>query len=462
LQGTFDVNDAARARLAEGFARRQQHDTEGAYAAITEAATLAPDNAHIALAHAHISYETWRPAAVLFDRARALAPGNIAIVRNMAAALNSQGDGQTALALLTDTLAQHPDWIDGHKALSTIRVTRGEQDGFVDSFATAARAVPDNQALRLAWFHTLATARHWDAARDVIGQAEAQFGSSRAISLAKIFLASESDEASRDPHLFESVADMQDVGLDLCRVRFYLRTGQPTHAAAICERHVGTTAARTFWPYLSLSWRLTDNPRAAWLDGDPPAIGVYDLDISDADLDDLANTLRNLLVLQAPYIEQSVRGGIQTDRHLFFNPDPVIQRTKARLTDVVRAHVHALPPHVEGHPLLGTSRDTLKFEGSWSVLLRRQGFHACHTHTMGWLSSAFYVSLPDKHETGAESGGWISFGTPPPELGLDVLPYKSVEPKAGRLVLFPSTMWHGTILFERGERLTIAFDVAVP
>jgi hypothetical protein len=37
-----------------------------------------------------------------------------------------------------------------------------------------------------------------------------------------------------------------------------------------------------------------------------------------------------------------------------------------------------------------------------------------------------------------------------------------VEPKPGRLALFPSTMWHGTRKFPAGERMTVAFDVAMP
>lgn len=44
------------------------------------------------------------------------------------------------------------------------------------------------------------------------------------------------------------------------------------------------------------------------------------------------------------------------------------------------------------------------------------------------------------------------------ELGLK--PAQLVEPKVGRLVLFPSTMWHGTVPFADAERMTVAFDVA--
>ncbi|MFN5127999.1 MAG: putative 2OG-Fe(II) oxygenase [Sphingomonadaceae bacterium] len=46
----------------------------------------------------------------------------------------------------------------------------------------------------------------------------------------------------------------------------------------------------------------------------------------------------------------------------------------------------------------------------------------------------------------------------PPWSGLP--PIKTVEPKPSRLVLFPSTMWHGTNPIESGERLTVAFDIA--
>jgi len=41
-------------------------------------------------------------------------------------------------------------------------------------------------------------------------------------------------------------------------------------------------------------------------------------------------------------------------------------------------------------------------------------------------------------------------------------PIRTIEPKPGRLVLFPSTMWHGTRPFDAGERLTVAFDVKRP
>ena len=116
-----------------------------------------------------------------------------------------------------------------------------------------------------------------------------------------------------------------------------------------------------------------------------------------------------------------------------------------------------------GHPLLGPRRDRpIRFAGSWSVRLRDAGFHISHVHPQGWISSALYIALPEAIDGGDPHAGWLSLGDPPSTLAPTVPGARHVEPKPGRLVLFPSWMWHGTVPFERGERLTVAFDVALP
>jgi hypothetical protein len=54
----------------------------------------------------------------------------------------------------------------------------------------------------------------------------------------------------------------------------------------------------------------------------------------------------------------------------------------------------------------------------------------------------------------------IKFGEPNFDIGLGVR--RAIQPQPGRLVLFPSYMWQGTIPFQgSSKRTTIAFD-AVP
>jgi Putative 2OG-Fe(II) oxygenase len=256
------------------------------------------------------------------------------------------------------------------------------------------------------------------------------------------------------------VADIADPGLDIARIRHALRLGDTARASTVAERHIGTANAAIFWPYLSIIWRLTGDSRAAWLDGNPPPIRIFDLDFTTSELADLAATLNRLHTAKAPYPEQSVRGGTQTNGQLFFHHDPAIQKARAKVTAAIADYIAGLPPPDATHPLLAPPRDQpVMFEGSWSVRLAAQGFHSRHTHTRGWISSALYVALP---KLDMPPAGWIEFGAPPPELGLDLPADTQVEPKPGRLVLFPSTLWHGTVPFDDGERLTIAFDVRVP
>jgi len=111
-------------------------------------------------------------------------------------------------------------------------------------------------------------------------------------------------------------------------------------------------------------------------------------------------------------------------------------------------------------PLRRRNTGKSQIEGAWSVRLRPAGFHIDHVHQMGWLSSACHVELPAVAADEHRREGWLKFGEPgvptQPALG----PERFVRPEPGRLVLFPSYMWHGTVPFSGDEdRLTIAFDV---
>jgi hypothetical protein len=81
-------------------------------------------------------------------------------------------------------------------------------------------------------------------------------------------------------------------------------------------------------------------------------------------------------------------------------------------------------------------------------------------HHEGWLSSAFYVEVPPGAEAADSREGWLRLGQPPYPTKPPLPAERFVRPEPGRLVLFPSYMWHGTVPFEAGERrTTIAFDL---
>ena len=112
--------------LRAAYQARERHEIEPALEAIGHAARLAPDDAAIALADAHLHHDGWRPAVEKFDRAVALAPGDLSAIKGLAGALDRSGGSAAGRALLDKSLTHHPGWIEGHKLLSTMRLTAGE------------------------------------------------------------------------------------------------------------------------------------------------------------------------------------------------------------------------------------------------------------------------------------------------------------------------------------------------
>jgi tetratricopeptide (TPR) repeat protein len=464
LRGVALAPREARAWQLLGFAYGELQRIPDAVRAFAEAARLAPDEPRTAFCHAQASLDAGYPAAALFAHARALAPGDLKTVAGEAAALAAHGDRKAAEALLSDALRTHPDWLAGHKQLAALRFTAGDSQHFADSYAAACNAEPRNLPLRLAWFGALAQVRDWEAAAAVIAAAEAIMGTLPALAAARAVLAGESGDLERADDWFARTASIRDDALAIAHVRHCLRTGQVERAERLALDLLPGRSAPLAWPYLSIIWRLRGDARAPWLDGAPPHVRTFDLGYSASELDALAAVLRRLHTARAAHLEQSVRGGTQTDtdRQLFFRAEPELQTVRARVSAAIREYVAGLPAPVPGHPLLAVPRGRIRFSGSWSVRLMAQGHHVSHTHPLGWISSALYVSLPAHARLGPAPAGWIRFGVPPAVLGLNLPALAQLEPKPGRLILFPSTMWHETLPFDDGERLVIAFDVMRP
>jgi uncharacterized protein (TIGR02466 family) len=180
----------------------------------------------------------------------------------------------------------------------------------------------------------------------------------------------------------------------------------------------------------------------------------------EAYLADLAATLDRMHPFTLHPFHQSIRHGSQTMQPLLGSDDPAIRAFFQAIDKPIREHMAHLGQGADVLRRRNTGRYTL--DGAWSVSLKPGGFHKDHFHPQGWLSSAFYVQTPDRALDAGDRQGWIRFGQPPLKLDppLDAACY--VRPQPGRLVLFPSYLWHGTEPFTTDEkRLTLAFD-AVP
>lgn len=435
-----------------------RHDE--ALAAADRAAALAPQHPRIAHGRAHIALEAGRDAAGLFETAVRLDPGNGEIVLGYAAARLASGDGAQGVADLDTLMANNPLWIDGHLRLAQLHCVMGQPELATASFERALKVHPREFGLWQGLIATLIQGERWADAADAIARARAAIGDGLYFDVNEAVARSELGEFDRADALFARTAHAEDPTLDVRRVRQYLRTGRMEPALALIDRVTAGPDAALMWPYAALAWRMTGDPRWEWLEGDARLVSVIDLADKLPPLDRLAEMLRGLHQARGEYLDQSVRGGTQTDGPLFSRIEPEIQAVRKAVVEAVQAHIAQLPPPDPRHPTLGPRRDRpIRFSGSWSVRLRDAGHHSNHIHPLGWFSSALYVSLPPPGEGEA---GWLKLGEPREDLGLGLGPVRTVEPKPGRLVLFPSTMWHGTIPFAAGERLTIAFDVAPP
>src|SRR6185369_1072117 len=159
------------------------------------------------------------------------------------------------------------------------------------------------------------------------------------------------------------------------------------------------------------------------------------------------------------FIGQSLRGGTQTPDNLFGAGHALIEKLQARIDQAVERYIAGLQEDA-AHPFLSRRAHGFRYAGSWSSRLRDCGFHVNHLHPGGWISSCYYVAVPDAAKDETARQGWIKFGEPSFEVALKNPVRRAIQPVPGRLVLFPSYMWHGTIPFrDRADRTTIAFDV---
>jgi hypothetical protein len=368
-----------------------------------------------------------------------------------------------------------PHYTAGHVTLAHLLWEYGDllapgEDPF-DALRGAAGEQPGNAPLQLAFVRLLMEAgRAQEALTRVRALRAANGASALAIVEANALDALGQTEASGP--VYEHVYDIMDVrepAFVNSYARHLLKTGKWDVAAARAADVVQADPDnQEALGYLGTAWRLLEDPREHWLCDYERTIKLVEVEpppgfTSQAEfIAVLAATLDPLHKARREPVNQSLRGGSQSPGRLFGRPDAVISETQTAITRAVECHIATLP-NDPGHPFFRRRKRSVNFIGSWSVKLWSSGRHINHFHPQGWMSSAYYVSLPPSiNDEGDCAGhaGWIQFGQPPEDLGLDLTPRRFIRPEVGYVALFPSYMWHGTVPFEDAEpRVTVAFDM---
>lgn len=407
---------------------------------------------------ARLSLETGEAAPVTrYIAALQRTPGDRPLILGVVHAMLAEGD-VTGLDVLEDVVRQDPTWIEG---LYELAVLRAEFSG--DDFAAPIREAiaqhPANPALYQALAAALSGAERFDEARRALCDGERACGAQPDWAFEIARLEGETGDWAGAAARLKALPD-SDVSREV-RGRLALRMGRADEAAALLDTLVTRNPSSVAgWAYLSLAWRLTGDDRHDWLVGQPGLWGTTELGLDAAQLAALAAVLRRIHRTRAHPIGQSLRGGTQTRGRLFWRREPELAALATAIERAVGGFMARLPGEDARHPLLRHAHGALRLGGSWSVRLVDQGFHVSHIHPQGVLSSACYIVLPEAATPGMQEG-WLEVGGAPAELQLGLDPLALIEPKPGRLALFPSYLFHGTRPFPHGERLTVAFDAVV-
>ena len=247
----------------------------------------------------------------------------------------------------------------------------------------------------------------------------------------------------------------------------HLAAGRPAEALAKARAGLANHPDdQSLLGWAATAARAVGDPLYAELYDYEAMVGVYDIaapegwDSVEGFLADLSKSLKKLHLYEQHPSNQSLLHGSQTMHLLTGSDDPAIRAFFTAMDTPIRQHMAKMG--AGPGPLRSRNTGDYGLVGAWSVRLRPGGFHKDHFHPQGWLSSAFYVETPDAALETEAREGWIRFGQPPFATIPPMAAEHFVKPKPGRLVLFPSYMWHGTVPFTTDEaRMTIAFD-AVP
>lgn len=180
-----------------------------------------------------------------------------------------------------------------------------------------------------------------------------------------------------------------------------------------------------------------------------------------SDLGAYLGDLERALMAQHAYenhpLGQSLRHGTQTPVDLSLVDDPVIRAFFTAIDGPIRRHLARLGQG--GDPVRSRNTGDYRLNGCWSVRLAPGGFHEHHIHPKGWYSSACYIAAPPVVGAGGREG-WLALARPPFPTPEPLEPLRYEKPEPGKLVLFPSCLWHGTVPFSGDQpRLTVAFDI---
>jgi tetratricopeptide (TPR) repeat protein len=442
-------------------------EAEGAY---RQALALNPGNAplHRRLGSLLAQLERAEEALALLTRAQALGVRGFELELARGRAFGQLGRLEEAERAFAAAVQLRPRHADAQLYLARVRQALGDPD-FSRSLAAAVLEARGDLNLQEALAVLLLNAGRGDVAEGLLREELKRAGPVPRLRYVLSRVMREGERlAEAETEALEAAAALPDeAGVVENLVSILLSRGRPTEALAfIRAQRTRTPGAQGWIAYEAIAARLLGQPLYGELYDYQRLVRCYELQppFGFASMAELNAEL--LPVLTARYrantypLGESLRNGRVTTRNLVMDPDPVIRALLRAFDEPLRAYLGALGRDA-AHPLSARNQGAVQLVSAWSVQLTRGGFHVNHFHNQGWLSSAYYVQVPEEAGDTELKSGWLRLGEPrfpTPGAGVGCV----VQPHAGQLVLFPSYMWHGTSpILGAQPRTAVSFD-AVP
>jgi tetratricopeptide (TPR) repeat protein len=403
-------------------------------------------------------------ALTALESAEITDPALPGLVRHRAEALQNLNRFDEAAALFEKEIARTPADPGLHLDYNALLYQLGRTGDVLKSYERA----PQSRELLLGKAFLLARQKRHEEAYDIYADLKARDANDRLAAIGAAQVMTAMGRHAEAVAAFEAVLARHGSDAKLLSIAAEpaLLQGDPQKAAWLCEQGLaGTPNSGACLAMLSIASRMMEDGRDEALNRYDNLVRSFDLEPPEGFSDmasfnaELNAALDRLHPKSRELIDQSLRGGTQTPGHLFPAGLPLVDKLKQRIDQAVARYIAELDEDPD-HPLLSRRGRNFRYAGSWSSRLGDSGFHVNHFHPDGWISSCYYVSVPDAVKDETARQGWIKFGEPAFDAVLKQPVRRAVQPVAGRLVLFPSYTWHGTVPFhDKAARTTIAFDV---
>lgn len=408
----------------------------------------------------------WRQAAIHIERAFALGSDAHESWLVRARAFSELGDFAASEAAYREVLRRRPNSHDGHRELAQLIWMRsGDLDRALADLKRAIREQQGELPLRLLEAHVLENAGLGAQAHEVLMELVRERPGDAIVALAASQSALTTPDVATALRLAHSAVQAAPTSWQamLAYATACLAAGHADRAAAAAaQAKAQEPTDQNAIALEAVAWRLLGDPRYNELYDYQAFVRSYWLatppvwrDLSSY-ISDLAQALRAAHKTQTHPFGQSVKQGTQAT-NILDREHAALRALPAALDPPIRQYLQEMGAGPD--PLRSRNRGDYAIHGVWSIRMAAGGRHIDHVHPQGWISSACYICVPEA----APPEGWLKLGEPGVRTEPACDAEHLVEPLPGRLVLFPSYMWHGTVPFGGpGERLTLAFDLIEP